>query len=144
MKAMNDLKQQWEDFINYISHNSYTIYSYIYYFYQLLWIILNIVLCVNGHSRALLMKNTHFNYLYLIMIDIGVNLIFYTLKTYNQSGLFFSINLIGLIILMFVFPYFNLLHIITTLVLIVIFIKTIYTNVQFALYGDEEDYDDED
>ena len=141
---MNGLREQWDDFVEYVSHNSYTIYSYVYYFYQLLWIILNIVLCVSGHSRGLLMKNPHFNYLYLIIVDIGINIVFYAIKTYNQSGLFFIINLLGMIILMFVFPYFNLVHILTTIVLIVIFVKTIYNNVQFALYGDDEDYYDED
>lgn len=144
---MNDLKQQWLDFIKYVQNNSYNFYSYIYYVYQFAWIVLNIVLCFSGHSRGLLMKNTHFNYLYLIIADIAINIIFYAIKTYSQSGLFFIVNLMGIVILMFVFPYFNLLHILTTIVLIVIFVKTLYNNITFALYeeyDDEDDYDDYD
>lgn len=142
---MNDFKNNWSDFIEYFKNNTYKIYTYLYYIYQLLWIVLNVVLIVSGQARGLLMKNKTFNYFDLLIADIIIYVIFIILGTYNLSWQFYITNLIGILTLMFVFPYFNAIHIIVTLILIFIVFNELFNQSKFSSenYYDDQDEDDD-
>lgn len=122
--------------------NNFKVKSYLYLIYMFLWLIFNGYLSTSFAKDVILslFSGHPLSFGSLIIFDILVSLVFYTIGTYTFSPMFLILNVAGMFVLMSLVSFYSLIRIIIIAVMLIIFIFEVGKIVHFnSVFEDDED-----